>query len=83
MDLNSKQVVGWVLSKQPNAQLTKDALGNAIAQYQSNTNQLMLHSDQGVQQYCVNVFAQYCKSITQSMRRRGNCWDNAVMKRFF
>jgi hypothetical protein len=25
MDLNSKQVVGWVLSKQPNAQLTKVA----------------------------------------------------------
>jgi transposase InsO family protein len=28
---------------------------------------------------------QYCKSksITQSMSRRGNCWDNAVMERFF
>ena len=44
----------------------------------------MFHSDQGVQ-YCANAFVQYCKSksITQSMSRRGNCWDNAVMERFF
>ncbi len=84
VDLSSKQVVGWALSKQPNAQLAKDALSNAISRHQPNTNQLMFHSDQGVQ-YCANAFAQYCKSnsITQSMSRRGNCWDNAVMERFF
>ncbi|CAC5844924.1 Mobile element protein [uncultured Gammaproteobacteria bacterium] len=23
------------------------------------------------------------QGITQSMSRRGNCWDNAVMERFF
>ena len=30
-------------------------------------------------------FTQYCEQtqITQSMSRRGNCWDNAVMERFF
>ena len=84
VDLSSKQVVGWALSKQPNAQLAKDALVNAIYRHQPNTHQLMFHSDQGVQ-YCANMFAQYCKSrsITQSMSRRGNCWDNAVMERFF
>ena len=44
----------------------------------------MFHSDQGVQ-YCANAFAQYCSQAhtTQSMSRRGNCWDNAVMERFF
>ncbi|SMM97753.1 Mobile element protein [uncultured Candidatus Thioglobus sp.] len=84
VDLSSKQVVGWALSKQPNAQLARDALQNAVARHQPNTNALMFHSDQGVQ-YCANAFAQYCKSkgITQSMSRRGNCWDNAVMERFF
>ena len=84
LDLGSKQLVGWALSKQPNAQLAKDALSNAVARHQPNTNKLMFHSDQGVQ-YCANAFAQYCKQtkITQSMSRRGNCWDNAVMERFF
>ena len=84
LDLSSKQVVGWALSKQPNTQLARDALSNAISRHQPNANTLMFHSDQGVQ-YCANAFAQYCKSksITQSMSRRGNCWDNAVMKRFF
>ena len=84
LDLGSKQLVGWALSKHPNAQLAKDALSNAVARHQPNTSTLMFHSDQGVQ-YCANAFAQYCKSksITQSMSRRGNCWDNAVMERFF
>ena len=81
VDLSSKQVVGWALSKQPNTQLAKDALSNAIARYQPNTYKLMFHSDQGVQ-YCANAFAQYCngKNIVQSMSRRGNYWDNAVME---
>ncbi|CAC9453604.1 hypothetical protein, partial [uncultured Gammaproteobacteria bacterium] len=30
-----------------------------IARNQPNTNQLMFHSDQGVQ-YCANAFSQYC-----------------------
>lgn len=84
LDLNSKQLVGWALSKQPNAQLTKDALTNALTRHQPNTSKLMFHSDQGVQ-YRAKAFVQYCSQskITQSMSRRGNCWDNAVMERFF
>lgn len=84
LDLGSKQLVGWALSKTANAQLAKDALSNAVARHQPNTNKLIFHSNQGVQ-YCANVFTQYCKQtkITQSMSRRGNCWDNAVMERFF
>ncbi len=84
VDLSSKQPVGWVLSKQPNAQLAKNALSNTVVQYQPNTNKLMFHSEQGVQ-YCANAFTQYCEQtqITQSMSRRGNYWDNTVMERFF
>jgi len=31
------------------------------------------------------TYIDYCSknSITQSMSRKGNCWDNAVMERFF
>ncbi len=65
LDLTSRQVVGWFLSKQP------------------NTDQLMFHSDQGTQ-YASKAFIEYCNknSITQSVIRKGNCWDNAVMGRF-
>jgi transposase InsO family protein len=53
----------------------------------------MFHSDQGTQ-YSSKAFIDYCSknSITQSMSRKGNCWDNtpqggakqsAVIERFF
>jgi transposase InsO family protein len=79
LDLSSKQVVGRSLAKQPNVQLAKDALSNAIARHQPNTANLLFHSEQGTQ-YCTNAFAQYCvqAKITQSISRSGNCWDNAV-----
>ncbi|WP_268821632.1 DDE-type integrase/transposase/recombinase, partial [Vibrio anguillarum] len=42
------------------------------------------HSDQG-SQYGSRKFRQklYQYRITQSMSRRGNCWDNAPMERLF
>jgi len=84
LDLSSKQIVGWSLSKNPNAELSKNALSNAIARHNPNTTKLMFHSDQGVQ-YSAKKFINYCDklSVTTSMSRRGNCWDNAVMERFF
>jgi transposase InsO family protein len=45
--LASRQVVGWTLSKHPNAKLAQDALANAINRYKPNTKYLMFHSDQG------------------------------------
>lgn len=48
------------------------------------TDGLILHSDQG-HQYTSHAYyvltQQY--SITPSMSRRGNCWDNAPMENFF
>lgn len=84
LDLASRRVVGWALSKQSNAQLAQDAMDNAINRHQPDTDNLMFHSDQGTQ-YSSKAFIDYCSknSITQSMSRKGNCWDNAVMERFF
>jgi transposase InsO family protein len=45
LDLASRQVASWALSKQPNSQLAQDAMDNAINRYQPNTNNLMFHSD--------------------------------------
>lgn len=84
MDLGNKEIVGYEISKTPDAQLAKRALINAIAKHQPDTTQLMFHSDQGVQ-YTANLFKDCLAlhKITQSMSRRGNCWDNAVQERFF
>ncbi len=84
LDLGTKEIVGWALSKSPDASLAKEALSNAISRKQPDTSKLLFHSDQGTQ-YTANMFAVYCENlnITRSMSRRGNCWDNAVMERFF
>jgi len=84
LDLATKEIVGWAMSKSPNAELAKSALSHAIRRQQPDTAKLMFHSDQGVQ-YSAKLFINYLKllNITQSMSRRGNCWDNSVMERFF
>jgi putative transposase len=49
------------------------------------TDGLILHSDQG-HQYTSQAYHDvltYEYSITPSMSRRGNCWDNAPMENFF
>lgn len=45
---------------------------------------LVFHSDRGVQYACnetVNLLESY--SVTRSMSRKGNCWDNAPAESFF
>lgn len=84
LDLATNEIVGQAISKHPNAELALEALNNAIKLKKPNTEKLMFHSDQGVQ-YSSNIFREKLKhlKITPSMSRRGNCWDNAVMERFF
>jgi len=49
-------------------------------------NDLMFHSDRGVQ-YCCKLFCQQlyaiCPSVRQSMSRKSNVWDNACAESFF
>ncbi|MDF1587914.1 MAG: IS3 family transposase, partial [Gammaproteobacteria bacterium] len=84
LDLATKEVVGWAMSTSPNAELAKAALSHAIQRQQPDLTKLLFHSDQGVQ-YSAKLFIDYLTllKITQSMSRRGNCWDNSVMERFF
>lgn len=83
MDLYARRIVGWALSPLPDSQLTVRALRVA---YQSRgcPRQILFHSDQGVQ-YTSSGFRQALAAcgFEQSMSRRGNCWDNAPMERFF
>jgi len=48
------------------------------------TEGMIFHSDRGVQYACTltrNVLKPL--NVTQSMSRKGNCWDNAVAESFF
>ena len=83
MDLYRRRVVGWALSNRPDAELVAKALDMAYEQ-RGRPSGLLFHSDQG-SQYASRVFRQrlWRYRITQSMSRRGNCWDNAPMERLF
>lgn len=84
LDLGTREIVGYHLSQTPDAELAKQALLHAIQMQQPDTKQLLFHSDQGIQ-YSAHLFKGTLKlhKITQSMSRRGNCWDNSVQERFF
>ena len=84
MDLHNREIIGYSMSETANAALTKKALNMAISRQNPSTSNLLFHSDQGCQ-YTAKEFRKVLEShkITQSMSRRGNCWDNAVQERFF
>lgn len=84
LDLATKEVVGYALSQSPDTHLTLAALDDAIMKKSPKTGSLMVHSDQGCH-FSSHAYRNRLKTlgITQSMSRRGNCWDNAVMERFF
>ncbi|GAA0794863.1 Transposase InsO and inactivated derivatives [Marinobacterium sediminicola] len=83
LDLYARKPVGWALSLKADSELTSKALMMAY-ESRGRPKGLLFHSDQGVQ-YTSLRFRQYLwrYQIQQSMSRRGNCWDNAPMERFF
>jgi len=83
MDLYARKIIGWAMSHSPDSNLTSKALKMAYETRQHPTG-VMFHSDQGCH-YTSKQFRRLlwkCQ-IKQSMSRRGNCWDNAPMERFF
>ena len=83
LDLFSRAVVGWAVDATLATSLPLAALNSALRRRCPDTG-LMHHSDQG----CQYTSATYRKvlaarSITVSMSRRGQCWDNAVAESFF
>lgn len=83
LDLHTRRVVGWSISGQPDANLVTQALQHAWEQ-RGCPDKVLFHSDQG-SQYASLKFRQriWRYRMTQSMSRRGNCWDNAPMERLF
>ena len=84
VDLFSRKVVGWSISTSLATDLVRDALRSAIERRRPDCRQLLHHSDRGCQ-YTSDAYQQTLRllGITCSMSRRGCCYDNAVMERFF
>ncbi|MCL1132752.1 IS3 family transposase, partial [Shewanella sairae] len=83
IDLFSRKPIGWAMSNSPDSELTCKALMMAF-ESRGRPKGVMFHSDQGCH-YTSKKFRQrlWRYRIKQSMSRRGNCWDNAPMERFF
>lgn len=83
MDIYSRKVIGWQLDKSLNSGLVERALGNALSARKIKRG-IIFHSDQGIQ-YASESFRKMLKEngFTQSMSRKGNCWDNAITETFF
>jgi transposase InsO family protein len=84
MDLFNREIIGWDLSDSMEAKHTSLALGRALANSDGKPNELIFHSDQGVQ-YCSGELRQRLDlmEMIQSMSRKGNCYDNAFAESFF
>ena len=84
LDLFARRIVGFSVSDSPDSIMTGKALKMAY-QTRLKPSGVLFHSDQGTH-YTSKKFAESvasCDGMTQSMSRRGNCWDNAPTERFF
>lgn len=83
LDLYSRKIVGWAMSKRNNGQLVEDALKMAIVQRQPNAK-VIHHTDRG-RLYATEKYRALMQQhhIVPSMGRKGDCYDNAVSETFF
>lgn len=83
IDLYSRRVVGWCVDKRMKKSLVIRALMMAINIRKPRPG-LIHHSDRG-SQYASHQYQKLLKQhdIVASMSRKGNCWDNAPVERFF
>jgi len=84
IDLFDRKVIGWSFSSGMTAQETVIPAWRMSYQNRPITKELIFHSDRGIQ-YACKVFRNLLSNplVTQSMSRKGNCWDNAVAESFF
>ena len=83
LDLGSRKLIGWAMSERIDGRLVCDALSMAYWRRRPEAG-LLMHSDRGIQ-YASHDYRGLIKQfgMTQSMSRKGNCWDNAPMESFY
>ena len=83
MDLYSRKVVGWSMSRRVDRQIVVDAMQMALDRRRPEAG-LIHHSDRG-SQYLSDDFQELLSKhhVNCSMSDRGSCYDNAVVEAFF
>jgi len=83
LDLYNGEIISYTIGQRPRLSMVTNMLDKAIEQLPKKAP-LILHSDQGWQ-YQMKHFQRKLTAagIRQSMSRKGNCLDNAVMENFF
>ena len=83
LDLYSRDLVSYTISEHPVLSMVTSMLNKAFEKIPDGTD-LILHSDQGWQ-YQHKQYQRMLKQkgVRQSMSRKGNCLDNAVIENFF
>jgi len=83
IDLYSRRVVGWSMDRRMKKALVIRALMMAV-NLRKPPPGLIHHSDRG-SQYASHAYQTLLKQhgMICSMSRKGNCWDNAPVERFF
>ncbi|MED3795513.1 IS3 family transposase [Niallia alba] len=84
LDLFNGEIITYTLSSRPTYSLVSEMLERAFQRLPKEHSGLMMHSDQGwhyqMKQYQNSLTN---RGIIQSMSRKGNCHDNAVIESFF
>jgi putative transposase len=83
IDLYNQEIISYELSDRPDFKSVMNMMGKALKRA-GGAKALILHSDQGWQ-YQMKQYQYLLKEngITQSMSRKGNCLDNAIIENFF
>lgn len=85
MDLYDRNPIGVVFGRTSINEMMEETIRKAMEERNLNDlSQVIIHTDQG------NIYRSYRYNqlsreigFTPSMSRKGNCWDNAVMKASF
>ena len=84
LDLYNGEIISYRVSPRPTAANIMDALTEALEKTTDCPYRRTFHSDQGwAYQMKSYSFALKTNRVFQSMSRKGNCHDNAVMENFF
>ena len=83
IDLYKRRLVGWAYAQKANTKLVLSALCMAYKS-RNRPNGVLFHSDQGSQYTSLESRERLdAYRMKQSLSRKGNCWDNAPVERFF
>ena len=83
LDMFNGEIISYTISDSPDLRMVMNMVNSAIRKVKPQEG-LILHSDQGWHyQHMQYQLVLKRNGIIQSMSRKGNCYDNAVMENFF